>query len=931
MKRFLIIGLVSALCVAAAGGEVVKLKSTADIWLSEVGEEKDTSAGKAAQFKLKTIQETAAIRFDAAPARGRKVLSAKLLLHPAGAHKMRDIRVSTVAADWAEGKGTKNYGPASGATYNYADADTKRPWAWPGSQFADVTMTNGHTRATWAYLANEPGGWISVKLTAELIAALVAGDTDGLCVMDGGNLAYQNNFIHSAQSKFPPAIEVELGGPLTAVPAAPTVTAAPAPRQAHLNVGAVQVTIALDKDAFCWRLKLDGKPVQRWRVPCPAKAGPTVFCLEDLAPSKDFQLEVVAVSAGGAASKPTRIKARSSPALPMKLKLGAFRKPTGGAEPPAGEKMRVYVYPGLVKLSPQKGTLLFGDMGTDGDPFKANAVWNGRSIVLHGARGEYVSYQLCVQRASFKEPLKGVKVLPRPLAGPGGKAVALSEIELYRNWPAKNKTGKWQPAYCIPLRHGEAMDIPDPARKLRYHGNQSVYVDVYIPKDAAPGAYRGTVEVQADGAKAVALPVELTVYDFALPDRLSFWPELNAYHIPRDTHDYYRLAHQHRCVLNCWVIRPKLTGAGKGRKVVWDSYDKIAGPLLSGEAFRTNRRTGVPVRVMYLPFDDSWPTPLSTKNYNYPAPWPGRGWDLHHLVKHSLTAPYIGEALSQDYKDAFVAVERQFIEHFKANRWNRTEMQCFFGGKKTHRTKWGSNMWWTTDEPYHWEDWLALEFFGRLFATGRAAAGAKPDQWAVRADISRIRWQGRTLQGSYDNAYYGAGSFTSSADKRRSRILHAQTGQEIRTYGFGNRDTDSNTCGVAKVLDTWLNGSNALLPWQTLGKDGCLDNGDKDAGGGAGLLVPGKRFGLPVVGDMRLKTLRDAQQIVEYLVELSKRRGLNREQIKYMVLAAMEIKTGMGPQSRRDDADAPVAGMIPAWQLSELRRTVAELIAKTPK
>ena len=112
-------------------------------------------------------------------------------------------------------------------------------------------------------------------------------------------------------------------------------------------------------------------------------------------------------------------------------------------------------------------------------------------------------------------------------------------------------------------------------------------------------------------------------------------------------------------------------------------------------------------------------------------------------------------------------MQRQFIEHFKEKGYNRTEMQCFYGGKNTHRIDWGVNMWWTTDEPYHWDDWLALQFFCRLWAQGRGAAD--PRLWAARGDISRPNWQGRVLAGVLDCVYIGG--FSSPGNYTRCRIL----------------------------------------------------------------------------------------------------------------------------------------------------------------
>jgi len=911
-----------------AWAETVRLKATADVWLSDAtDEERDSSSGQAERFKIKSIQEMAAIRFDAGPAAGRKVLSGKLLLHPAGEHMLRYIRVSTVNGNWTEGAGKTDYGPGNGATFNHADFASKRPWAWEGSQFCDVIVGSGNTLTCWAEAAKTPEGWLSVKVDPALIYALTAGDTDGLAVMDGGTTALFNNFVHSVQSgQFAPYLEVELGEKLTKAPAKPRVKATPAPKQAHLGTGAVELAIEPDPEAICWRIQVNGKPVERWQVSHPAASGVTRFVLEELPPAAACRIQVTAVAAGGKASEPAEVAVTSSPSLDQRLKLAAFRQPAGGAAPPSEPgKIRVWALPPLVKIDPVRSGTMFDDLGAGGDPTRANAVWDGKQIRLHGCRGEYVSFQLCLENLG-NGPLAGVKIVPGVLTGQAGTKIGGGEIELYSNWYARNRDNKWQPAYCVPLAHGKALQIPDPQRNLPGQRNQTVVVDVYVPKDAKAGAASGTITVSADGAKDIVLPVELTVYDFVLPDRLSFWPELNAYNIPRDTHDYYRLAHQHRCVMNCWVIRPQVRGSGKDIQVDWTSYDRLAGPLLSGEAFKNNRRAGVPVECMYLPFEDSWPTPLSKQNYNYQGHWPGRGESNDHITKHFMTAPYIGDGLSQSYKDAFGAVQKQFVEHFKAKGYNRTEMQCFYGGKNTHRTQYGVNMWWTTDEPYHWDDWLALQFFDRLWTENRKELGVGADRWAARADISRPQWQGKVLDGIVDTVYFGTGAFNSPSMCRRCRMLERDTGLKVMTYGGANLDNASNTQSVVWCLNAWINRANGVLPWQTLARDeAALDTNDRATSGNA-LLVPAGRLGLPVVGDMRLKALREGQQICEYMAILAERADLTREQIKAMVLGAIRIEAGTAAGAGADNADALRFGTLKAWQIAELRRTLAELI-----
>ena len=914
-------------------GEVVRLPAIADVWLSDATpRERDSNSGKYGRLKLKNIQEMALVRFDASAAKGRTVLAASLFLRRAGADKLRYIRVSTVNQDWAEGNGRMPYGPPSGATFLHADGtpNVRRPWAWPGSSLADVIMSSGHSLGCWAERKKLPGGWISLPLAPELVYAMAVGDTDGLAIMDGGNPANENNLVYSAQAAgSEPYILARLGEPLEDIPAVPIVKAKPAPERADLGRGAVQLVIEPAPNVFCWRLTLDGEPLPRWQVKHPARRGATTLHLEDM-PAGEHRLEVVAIAPGGASSPPARLAVTGSPARTNTLTLGKFDPPQSGAAAPVEDgTLRVWALPGLVKISPTQPEVMFADLGTgneDSPPNStSNPVWDGNEIKLFGARGEYVSCQLCLENLG-KEPLRSIRVRPGALAGPNGSTIEPTEIELFLNWYARNAKQQWQPAYCVPIEHGTPLSIPDPLRGLADQQNQTLYVDVYIPKDAEAGEYAGSVAIEAGGGRKLALPVKLRVFDFLLPDRLSFWPELNAYGIPKQAHYYYRLAHRHRCVLNCLGWTPKLEGSGKGIRVVWADYDLKAGPLLSGEAFSGSRRDGVPVECMYLPLGDSWPTPLTKETYNYQAQWPGKGDPIDGIVEHYLTAPYIGSALSREYREAFLAVQRQFIEHFRERNYTQTEMQCFFGSKATHRINYGSNVWWTTDEPYHWDDWLALQFFLHLWSSGRGTAEGR--LWAARADISRPQWQGRVLNGIVDAAYFGAGGFNTPAMVRRCRTLARESGLKLRSYGTVSRDDAGNTQTVATLLDAWSNGADAFLPWQTLGTANSLDRNDAGANGGAALLVPGDRFGWEVVGDFRLKALRDGQQLIEYLTLLAKRRQLTREQIRAVIRDAVGLEARARDGAGVDDADAVRFSSLSAWQIAELRRRVAERIVE---
>lgn len=880
-----------------ATADSVRLPVTADIWLSDANAaERNSSMGAAPRMKLKFIQELAALRFDATAITGREVKSARLFLRKAGEDKLRYLRLSTVNQDWVEGHTEKPYGPADGATWLYADSNHKKSWAWPGSAFCDVIMTSGHSIASYAEIHREKDDWISVEVAPALVYAIIAKGTDGLAIMDGGNLSLFNNSIYShEQTASAPYLQVETGDKLDTIPKAPIVKVDISPASAHLTTGAMQITIDPDRATFCYRITLDGHPVPRWQIPHPTGKAMAIV-LDDLTPAKDFTVEVTAVAASGQTSAPTRVIASASSAAPPPPSLDAPSKPAVAINPTPTPG--IFILPPLTKISPDTAKPLTADLETDFAT--ANSVWDGNSIQLAGAKGEYVDFQIFA-------PNQTPAITPEEITSANTK-LPLDAFEFYSLHLAKNRDKQLQPAYAIPLSPGEQSKSP------------FIHVDLFIPKDTTPGQYSGTLKIKTD--HELKIPIEITVYDFTLPDKLTFWPELNAYSIPKNHLDYFRLAQQHRCIPNFWRFEPRLQGQGAQMKVDWTNYDRNAGPLLSGDAFKSNHRAALPIECMYLPFDDNWPTNLTKETYHYPGYWPHKGDNISTLVDHSLTAPPIETAFSEDYLAAFASVQKQFVDHFKEKGWSQTEMQCFFGSKQSHRINYGSNHWWTTDEPSFLHDWLALQYFDHLWIQSRPSP-----QFVTRADISRPHWQGDFLDNVTQVIYYGAGASSAPDQIHRIHQHQQESPLKVRVYGSCNPDNQSNLATVAWLLDAYLNGADGALPWQTLGKESALDDNDASAFGGNALLIPATRFNQPVVADLRLKALRDAEQIIEYLNIIAQKRHLTREQLQAMVAKHLSLKPASAPANPTADTDSFKAPK--AWQITELKRALAKLIVES--
>jgi len=135
------------------------------------------------------------------------------------------------------------------------------------------------------------------------------------------------------------------------------------------------------------------------------------------------------------------------------------------------------------------------------------------SLVLSCARNERESGQILL--AATRQDLADVEVSVDPLVGPttlkGAVEAGLICYVRTRNTPKlAHHVGLW-PDGISPL-----ATFALPKNQV-----QPIWLTVAIPENARPGLYRSAVHVRARGLAEMTVPIEVRVWDFALPTRAS--------------------------------------------------------------------------------------------------------------------------------------------------------------------------------------------------------------------------------------------------------------------------------------------------------------------------------------------------------------------------------------------------------------------------
>jgi hypothetical protein len=900
----------------------------------------------------------ALLQFNMAPAKGMTIERATLRVH----RKADPVPLTMVGISTLSGSG-----PWVESEVNYFDAAAGRPWSYSGSDLADVSFGLGGS--LYAYVKARPAedNWYEIDVPSQIVTALATGDQFGLLLTDEKGQTRTRHTIGSREGPTPPVLIVT--GTRT-VAAAPGRVRAMEPRSIEalgrttLRPGSVVLRFGGAK-AVHYDLRYStsrisaanfdsATPVPRWMLdPLAPKPSPidnanslrddVNAVVEQLQPGDLYYFAARAVNATGRLGPVSplgsqRAFTRTWPSLPAKA--------AAGEAPPASTRpagpVRVWAFPELLKVNPQTGGLL-----------EKGPVWDG-DVKLTGARNEFVAFQVAVESDT---PVKNIAVaVDKPLFAECKLPPVFQEtgaVQLYREWmvPDEKITGDarpWYPDPLIPLKG--AFDLPAADNAVPGQKVQPVFVDIYIPHDAAPGIHRGTIAVRAGGEMLRSIGIEVEVLPLALPDELNFVVDLNAYsgvssgyNIPRGTPEYHkllqsyhRLAHLNRTNLEILGYShvgttepdqtPPLAGEGADTKVVsWKDWDTHFGPLISGSAFADLPRAAVPVTNIYLALFENWPGDLR-KSYKFNiTDRPKTADDYRQLItRHALQAGPVEEGFPRDYQDRFSAVVRQFAEHLRAQKWMKTKCSVFFNDKYYYKDPTRSSSaagvsWWLLDEPNHHDDYRALAFFGNL---AKRALKDYPDVPMIfRTDISYIEYIRDQIPGLMD---VDCTSFHLFSKNRYVMDNRNRLGRSFWHYASANHPRETNVGMRAWCWRAWVAGADGIVPWNTVRGMEAWDRAEPLT-----VFYVGKKFGLnEPFGCLRLKAFRRGQQDVEYMTLLARKLGWGREAVARAIGGALDLSEGVR-RSFEEDAGAISFDRVQDSELDRLRlRLAAALLAR---
>ena len=302
------------------------------------------------------------------------------------------------------------------------------------------------------------------------------------------------------------------------------------------------------------------------------------------------------------------------------------------------------VLPASIRLDPVTSTVIEsrfkGVKSTrlaDEDLLRKNWVYDGEKAVLHGARGEYISFQLVltnhsdstledifIEMPSFKNNTAEIKVRPELFL-----EWSVNVLTPSTGYPVASLNKGWYPDALIPLENIQydssrvkgrwtyPLWLPDFNNRIDNQHSLMIWVDQFVPFDyenARPGMYSSEIAITIKG-ETQKIPITLNVWNFALPNENKLKASLQeeGFLSSKDEKselEIYQLFKRNRIALLDPTYEPELLSKkGEKVKIGWNAFDSRLKKYFTGEAFTSQYGYengpgyGEPIETFMLPFD----------------------------------------------------------------------------------------------------------------------------------------------------------------------------------------------------------------------------------------------------------------------------------------------------------------------------------------
>lgn len=309
-----------------------------------------------------------------------------------------------------------------------------------------------------------------------------------------------------------------------------------------------------------------------------------------------------------------------------------------------GGRWKLSVLPSSVRLDPVTNEIIEDrfrgvddGISREGNLLDKNWIYDGESVSLHGARGEYVSFQVVLTNAT-DSMLTDMRLEMSPFKSNDTQFKITPEMFL--EWSVEVKSTStgypkatlgtgWYPDALIPFSKIQSdsskvkgrwvypLTLPDFNNRIEGQRSQIFWVDQYIPfaeAEAKPGDYTSTLSLTVGGVTK-EIPVHLKVWSFAIPNENEFKASLQQEGFlsrmnEADELEVYQLFKRNRVSLMDPTYSPGLEVLkNRSVKLEWEEFDHRMKKYLTGEAFTPaygyeyGPGVGEPIETFALPFD----------------------------------------------------------------------------------------------------------------------------------------------------------------------------------------------------------------------------------------------------------------------------------------------------------------------------------------